>query len=536
MKFIRTGILTAIMCVLCTFTAFSAQGTISFSDPTVNVGDEVNVSMKITADEGTALSKANVVLTYPSGNLEFVSGTDAEGGAGAIRVHGTTNGGGTALLEYNLKFKTSNAGTFSIGIDSYEVYDADDNPIEFTHLGNSAVTVQAEENASADCTLASLDVYPGTLDPAFTPENTTYNVSVGTNVSKLIINAVTTDAAANVRITNNEDLPEGDTSVIVTVNAADGATSLDYIINVSKVAGGPESSVTEGSTDLNDGVQLSSKGKTITIMNPTADVAIPEGFKQGTISIDDQKVQGWVWGAAEQPEYCVVYGMNDKGEINFYRYDMVEKTIQRYFEDPISADAVSNAEYAALQEKLAESEQQSEKRLIIMAILAVVAFALLMAFVYMRVKYQASERMSKAYRRQSLDRRTVNTSGGAAAAGAAGGAGGEQGPEEDDDVRTILKHDYSSEGDNSTESAADETQVIRRHDRKRRARRNRTADADGIMTEEGMLNELETEGFSADDAETAQSAANAAADDLAEALNSAAEDAAEGDDSDVRVD
>ncbi len=519
MKFFRTGILTAIMCVLCTFTAFSAQGAISFSDPEVNVGDEVNVSMKIYADEGTALSNANVVLTYPSGDLEFISGTDAEGGAGAIRVHGTTNGGGTALLEYNLKFKTSSAGTFTIGIDSYEVYDSDDNPIDFTHLGNSAVTVKAAEDASADCTLASLDVYPGTLDPAFTPENTTYKVTVGANVSKLIINAVTTDGAANVRISNNDELPEGDSAVTVTVNAADGQNSLDYVINVSKVAGGPESSVTDGSKDLNDGVQLSSKGKTITIMNPTEDVKIPEGFKQGTISIDDQKVQGWVWGAAEEPQYCVVYGMNDKGEINFYRYDMVEKTIQRYFEDPLSANAVSNAEYESLQNSLAAAEQTAEKRLIIMAVLAVLAFAALMAFVYMRVKYQASERMQKAYRRQSLDRH-------AARSAAAADTSTEQKPEDDEDVRTILKHDYSNEEDDPSKPAADETQVIRRHDRKRRARRNRSSEADGMMGEDQLMDELET------GAENMDAAANAAADDVAEALNAAAEDA----DDDVRVD
>ena len=118
MKLIRTVFLSIMLCTLSAFTAFCAQGSISFSDPQVTVGDEVNVSMKISADEGTALDNANVVLLYPSGNLEFISGTDADGGAGAIRVHGASNGKGTALLEYNLKFKTSNAGTFNISIDS----------------------------------------------------------------------------------------------------------------------------------------------------------------------------------------------------------------------------------------------------------------------------------------------------------------------------------------------------------------------------------------------------------------------------------
>ena len=117
MKIFKVSLAAAMLCTWASFTAMAAQGTISFSDPQVNAGDEVNVSMKVTADEGTALESANIVLTYPSG-LEFVSGTDADGGAGAVRVHGTTNGAGTALLEYNLKFKTTQAGSFGIGIDS----------------------------------------------------------------------------------------------------------------------------------------------------------------------------------------------------------------------------------------------------------------------------------------------------------------------------------------------------------------------------------------------------------------------------------
>ncbi|MBQ8934042.1 MAG: cadherin-like beta sandwich domain-containing protein [Lachnospiraceae bacterium] len=478
MKLIKTGILTLMLSLLGAITAFSAQGSISFSDPEVKVGDEVNVSMKISADEGTALGNANVVLLYPSGNLEFISGTDADGGAGAIRVHGASNGKGTALLEYNLKFKTSSAGTFSVSIDSQEVYDTEDQLVEITHLGNSAISVKAEENASADCSLSSLDVYPGELDPGFSPDITTYSVKVGKNVTQLTINAVTADPSANVKISNNEALPEGDSSVIVTVNAADGTTSADYIINVSKVEGGPESTITSGSADLNDGVQLSSKGKTITIMNPSADVAIPEGFKQGTISIDDQKVQGWVWGASEDPEYCVVYGMNDKGEINFYRYDMVEKTIQRYFEDPLSADAVSNAEYAELEAAKAESDKLAETRLIIMVVIAVIAFAFLMACVYMWVRLQSSEKMQKLYRRQNAEKARRNE--------AADQRGQENAGDDNlENVNELLKHDYSNEGkEESGSDIADETQVIRRHDRKRRARRNHVSEGENPSVNE----------------------------------------------------
>ena len=539
MKIVKISTAAAIMCAWASFTALAAQGTISFSDPQVTVGDEVNVSMKITADEGTALESANIVLTYPSG-LEFVSGTDADGGAGAVRVHGTTNGAGTAELDYNLKFKTSQAGSFGIGIDSYEVYDSDDQPIDFTHLGSSTVTVSAEAGASADSSLSSLDVYPGTLEPAFSADVNEYNLTVGLSVSDITVNAIGADEGASVSIQKSYEgeLPEGASDITVTVNAPDGASSAAYTIHVNKVEGGPE---TGDSTAVNvEGIKLSSKGKTIIVMNPPADVEVPEGLKEGTITIDGQKVQGWVWGASEEPEYCVVYGMtadssksgdstDSYGNIGFYRYDMTEKTIQRYFTDPLAEGSVSSAEYNELQDQLNTAKRSAETRLIVMVALAVIAFAAVMLSVYMSIRYKTNEKVQRAYRRRSYERQAADdedadmkiagrtgsrrggrnvhtaedaegldngtggqdseesksTGSGAGNVGTAGNADSGYAAGADtaytsaaaqttgiEEAKELLRHDFSAGSIEETEhDAADETQVIRRPERKRRPRR-----------------------------------------------------------------
>ena len=51
------------------------------------------------------------------------------------------------------------------------------------------------------------------------------------------------------------------------------------------------------------------------------------------ISIDSQPVQGWVLEGVENPEYFIFYAMNENGEEGFYRYDIAERTLQRYFRD-----------------------------------------------------------------------------------------------------------------------------------------------------------------------------------------------------------
>ncbi len=337
---------TTAVSVLMSLQALAATAQISFSDPSVTVGSEVNVTMKVSSTDGT-LSRADITLGYDSSLLEFISGTDAEGGAGTVRVKGATNGADTGTLEYNLKFKTLSAGTASVKISNFEVYDSDEAIAEVTHQGSSAVTISSAPTASSDAKLSSLVVSPGTLTPEFASEITEYSVIVGTDVNTLAINAVTSDSGATTTVSGNEGLNMGENNVSIVVTAADKATQALYTIKVNKQEGGPnaDSADAQSTTNetVNEGVKLSSKEKTITIMSPGSDVVIPDGFAESTIDIDGHQVKGWVWKQESDHQYCIVYGMNDAGELNFYRYDLQEKTIQRYFEDPVEAELQKNA-------------------------------------------------------------------------------------------------------------------------------------------------------------------------------------------------
>ena len=338
-------IATAALSALLSLQALAATASISFSDPSVTVGSEVNVTMKVSSTDGT-LSRSDITLGYDTNLLQFVSGTDAEGGAGTIRVKGATNGAGTGTLEYNLKFNTLSSGSAAIKLANYEVYDTDEAIAEVTHQGSSTVTVSSSSTSSNNALLSSLLVSPGTLTPEFSSTVTEYSVIVGTDVNTLAINASTEDSGASTSVSGNENLNMGENTVSVTVTAADGMTQAQYTIKVNKQEGGPSAGDAQAANTqtVNEGVKLSSKEKTITIMNPGTDVEIPAGFAESTIDIDGHQVKGWVWKEDTEHQYCIVYGMNDAGELNFYRYDLSEKTIQRYFEDPVEVDTKKNAE------------------------------------------------------------------------------------------------------------------------------------------------------------------------------------------------
>lgn len=362
---------------------FAAGARIAFSDPTASVGSKIKVNMKITSSGN--LNKADVMLAYDANLLEFVSGTDAEGQAGAIRVHGNGGTPDTGTLAFALEFNAKAAGTSKITVTSQEITGSDQKVVNADPVGSSTVTVGALQTASKDATLKSLKVMPGSLTPEFSPDVDTYAVTVGTDVEKVIISAETNDANATNVISDNEGLQMGENRVTCKVVAQDGETTKEYVIVVTKAEGGASAE----QTDEQAQVKMEISKRVITILPPDPDVKVPNGFKQSTINIDGHKVQGWVWGAETEHQYCVVYGMNEAGEKSFYRYDMKdnERTLQRYFEDPAISGSVSKEVFDELGEtydKLCNDYKLFQLFLIIAIAIAVVLLILLLVVVLMK--------------------------------------------------------------------------------------------------------------------------------------------------------
>ena len=120
-RYFASMALTAAMTAAMSFPAFAAR--IAFSDPSGNVGDEITVNMKITGSDGETINSSDVMLSYDSSALEFVSGTGATGGAGSLRVVGNADTTGAIELSFALKFKALKAGNSQIKVSTQEVYD-----------------------------------------------------------------------------------------------------------------------------------------------------------------------------------------------------------------------------------------------------------------------------------------------------------------------------------------------------------------------------------------------------------------------------
>ena len=115
--------------------------------------------------------------------------------------------------------------------------------------------------ATPDSTyLSSLTVSPGTLSPAFSPDEFAYVVEVGNNVTSIDVNATAKyPATTTVEITGGTSLIVGNNTITVAVKANAGEASSTYSILVTRLGSGttslpgnPSQNDPDGSTTLPD--------------------------------------------------------------------------------------------------------------------------------------------------------------------------------------------------------------------------------------------------------------------------------------------
>lgn len=310
-----------------TVVAYAASGKITFSDPTVTVGDQVSVTVKIASSDGTALGASDVRLQYDSSALEFVSGTNANGGAGSIRLVGAMEAQGQTTFSFTLKFKALKAGTSAITVTSQEVYDVDSQAVSISHVGSSAVKINAPVTYSKEASLASLTISPGELTPEFSSDVTEYTASVSKDVDKITVSAPAKDSKASVSVSGAEELQTGENTITCKVTAEDGETVKTYTILVTKAEGTEEPS-TEPTTETpsSGGNGTNVEEGNWTVAETFDESLLPVGFTVSEYVYDGTNVMAGMDSLGN----ILLYMTNENGDGDFFLYDPETNVLAPY--------------------------------------------------------------------------------------------------------------------------------------------------------------------------------------------------------------
>ena len=323
------ALLVALVMVLALTTPASlaaAACRVSFSDPSVTVGNNVTINVSVSGSVAGATIRMNYdqsYLQYVSGNLGYGSG-----GGGMVVLDNENKSAGN--MSFSMTFKALKTGSTTVTCASYDIVDGNGDPMAVT-MGQSAVTINAAPTASSNNNLGSLSISPGTLSPGFSAGTTSYKAWVSNSTTSVAVYAKTQDGKAKMVYWGNSDFKVGDNTVTVQVTAENGAKKY-YTITVNRAAGSTGGN-TGGNTDTKPDntpvptptqpprvtATLSDDTKLAIAASLPEGVSVPAGFEESKLEVEGQSI---LTAVHKEGDLTVVYLEGDENHpAGFYFYD-----------------------------------------------------------------------------------------------------------------------------------------------------------------------------------------------------------------------
>lgn len=347
---------------------------IKFSESTVNVGDTVTVTVTGNGVQGTAnlTVSGNATLSQNSVSLanDSASVTATINGEGPIRITATADDDMTDSTTGEA-YTGATGGNITVENTSSTSASTSENT-----SSNSATSTQESSNAN----LSNLGIRPNDFS-GFSPEITTYNVTVSEDVESVEVYATAQDANATISGIGNKTLVYGENALDVVVTAEDGTTKT-YTIHVTREGAGE----TEGNTEVKNGLS------NLTVGNLQLSPSFETDIYEYTVKYIGEETTLDIQAVPTDPSYIVEILGNEElkeGEntITVLVSDSEENNVATY---QLTVNKSLVDEEALVREE--EERQQQEQRKMLMIAGGVIVLILMIAIIIV-----IKRRRNKAY-------------------------------------------------------------------------------------------------------------------------------------------
>ena len=307
---------------------------ISVSSGNCEVGDTVDITISVS---GSNIMLCDFIVNYDASMITPVRGSYDAGGNGVLRFISTD------ATSFKVTFKAIKPGTASISVakSTAQIGSMTEDYMNVV-TSSGSITITAPQSYSTDNTLSSLEISPGVLSPAFSPNVTTYTTSVGSDCQKLTVSAVANDSKATVSVTGTR-MDIGLNTTTITVTAENGSKKV-YTIKTTKADDIKTSDKNDDNSQIDNTVDNNDNGANA-VQQPTVSV---NGYEYSIISSFDEHPlpDGYVQSETDYNGIKIAVGMgidtnitlvylesdNGQGESGFYVYDTVNRTFSKYIQ------------------------------------------------------------------------------------------------------------------------------------------------------------------------------------------------------------
>ena len=290
------------------------QASISISSASGTVGSTITVTVIISASD--VIDAASVPVSYDNSIIKPVGAGDS-GVVSFALLDASAYGSNESI---SMQFEVIAAGTTTLSVAGDAKISVNGERATVSSSSSGKVTGRAPASYSSDNTLKSLQISPGTLSPAFSPDRTTYNATVDADVTELVVSAAANDSAAKISISGRRMDPGSNTTTI-TVTAEDCQEA-------TTEAESKAEEVTETSTQtVNDDGTVTIDGKKYSVVKDYSGITIPDGYQEIDYDYNGQKINA-VKGI--KTGLILMYLESEDGKGGFYIYDETAKTFSPY--------------------------------------------------------------------------------------------------------------------------------------------------------------------------------------------------------------
>ena len=369
------------LCALGIMEVNAASGSIRVTSSASNVVINNTFTVTVTVSSTNKLGSWQYSLNYDSKLFSLVK-------SDVNPFHADVGNGQITTKSYKYTFKAVAKGTGAFSITGAQILDWDENVLttSTTSVNVKALTQQElQASYSKNNNLKSLEVEGYTLTPEFDKNVLEYNLDVPNDVEKVNILATREDSKARVNGAGEVSLVEGPNKFNITVTAENGSTKI-YVVNINVLEldpinvtiGNDEYTVVRkkdvltapttfedkiviiddkevpafysskaditlvGLNDINGNVKLyiyNEKENTYQefkiielgnlVVYPLDNNEDIRGFERLAVNINEYEIDAYQ--KTNITDYYLIRGINlETGKENYYQYDNIEKTLQRY--------------------------------------------------------------------------------------------------------------------------------------------------------------------------------------------------------------
>ncbi len=384
--------------------AASATITLTTDEEEIHAGDTVEVKLTISAD--ATIGDFEAFISYDETIFEFYSAASCiTGGAGFLKVSDIGASPSSQERTYRIYFNALTQGECEVALYDRPVVYCYTDGTEMSVTGVSKTfSVLPSVTASSNSRLSALhlvDDQPATvsLTPGFNPDTTSYYAAVANTSEMVIVSAIAEDSLANVEVAGGKNLSLGNNEVLITVTAEDGSRTV-YTIYVyrSEYEKEPEEPVEEEKEafgkNMSPGILLEeteaqvlvTEYHTYTVCEKPEDFTVPDNYVQVTLMIDEIQVKAYAKQGENPEEFLLLVLKNDAGEINWYRYDRVEQTLQRVNDEEYVVTQVVQSNEESLVAAIREYEAYQSMLIFVVAFLCGICLILLMVILWLCIR------------------------------------------------------------------------------------------------------------------------------------------------------